>query len=228
VSTDLRRYKEPVTSGRLPGVILEPWGEPSEAVGFTAEFDEVRELVSKISFVENPTPLERTAWDREIVRPLHQALSGIPRRVALDMRLWHWLCAAQFPNFVWMRWLGGVPDHATRALTPSISERFLGGQSLHGVSRNALARLYWCAEILHSERDGYHLAYVILSSQDFFQAVFEREFSLYPPAARACVRELASASEDERREATRKLNHYLTTIVVETLREDEIRALIRR
>jgi hypothetical protein len=82
--------------------------------------------------------------------------------------------------------------------------------------------------MLYSERDGYHLVYQVLSSQDFFQAIFEREFSLYPPAARACVQELASASEDERREATRKLNHYLTTIVVETLREEDIRALIRR
>ncbi len=228
MSTDLRRYQEPVSFGRLPGVLLQPWAEPGEPVGFVAELGEVREYVSRMRRTDHPTVLQRSAWDRELVAPLHRALLQLPRRDALDMRLWHWLCIAQFPDFVWMRWVGQVPEQPSRALTPAVSERFLGGQSLHGVSRNALARLYWCAEMLYSERDGYDLVHQVLSSQDFFQAIFEREFSLYPPAARACVRELAGASEDERREATRRLNHYLTTVVVEALREDEIRSLLRR
>ena len=63
---------------------------------------------------------------------------------------------------------------------------------------------------------------VALSSQDFFQAVFDRGFSLYVPAAKAYLRTLRNASDDERREAARELNHYFTTIKAEALSEEEI------
>jgi hypothetical protein len=70
--------------------------------------------------------------------------------------------------------------------------------------------------------------YEALANQDFFQAIFERKFGLYPPAARACLDVLRDASEDERREATKRLNHYLTTIVLENLTEGDIRELLAR
>ena len=107
-------------------------------------------------------------------------------------------------------------------------ERFLGAGTLRGTSRNALARLWWCAESLSSGQDGYRLARQALARQDLFQAIFERQFGLYPPAVRACLRRFGNSgvSEREWRDGTRRLNHYLTTIVLEALSEDEILELL--
>jgi hypothetical protein len=131
---------------------------------------------------------------------------------------------------VWKRWLGNIPDSPAVALeSGSLWQRFLGNQSgkstLSGMSRQALARLWWCAEILGTE-DGYRLARTAVRRQDLYQAVFEREFGLYPPAARACIKFFDGRSENEAREGTRRLNQLLSTLVLETLDEDDIMQML--
>jgi uncharacterized protein YdaU (DUF1376 family) len=85
-----------------------------------------------------------------------------------------------------------------------------------------LARLWWCVESLASESGEYDLVNTALSSQDLFLQLFDRAFSLYVPAAKAYLRTLQNASQDEWRDAARELDHYFTTIAAEGLNEEDI------
>jgi hypothetical protein len=158
--------------------------------------------------------------------PLHAAFEGVPRRLLSDMRVWHWLCITVFRDFILARWCSEEAAEALDDLTAAERGRFLGRASLNGVSRNALARLFWCGEALWSQEDGYRLAQSALHRQDFFQAVFERKFGLYRPAARACVIRLADATELTWRNSLKGLNFCLSTMVVEAMDESAVGELL--
>jgi len=223
MTVELRRLTVPLTIRQLAAVLQDPSYIESEPLGLAADFDEVRGVFDRFySDNAEASSAERARLDRELAVPVHRALAGLSRRTATDMQFWHWLCICLFREIVWYRWYGRIPTNFSGIISPSLAERFLGAPTLHGVSRNAFARLWWCAEALYTEEDGYDLVHIVLSSQDFFQAIFERELGLYVPAARACVRVLRDSSEDERRQATKELNHYFTTIVAEALSEEDI------
>ncbi|HYF80526.1 MAG TPA: DUF6339 family protein [Symbiobacteriaceae bacterium] len=226
---DLQRYVKAVSPERLPALLKAPGSLQVAPLGVAANLSEVRETFAQLSQVGS-TERERSVWDRELVQPLHQALRSISRRDASDMRFWHWMCVNQFPMFVWARWHGQVvaPADAPGILgnQPALVERFLGTASLRGVSRNALARLWWCAETLSDGGRDYSLVREALINQDFFQAIFERKLGLYPATARVLLRVLRDAKEKQRRDVIKRLNHYFTTIVQESLEEEEIERLL--
>jgi hypothetical protein len=229
VSTELGRYVRRIDAVELPNLLANPALVHSEPVSLNVDFSAVKDvLVSAGS--ENSGGVGQASLDTQLVEPLHRAMPSLSHRAATDMRFWHWLCIVVLPDVVWYRWHGGIPDSPADVLTenPAMAERFLGASTLRGMSRNALARLWWCAETLYSEQDGYDLARQALTRQDLFQAIFERQFGLYPPAALACLRRFGNGkvSEREWREGTRRLNHYLTTIVVEALSEEDILRLL--
>jgi hypothetical protein len=226
VKVQLHRYASAVPEHRLAGLLARPGAIPWEPLGLTVDLAEIRrvsqELVRDVS--------DRPSWDRELVKPVHQALQGLSRRDAADLRFWHWFSVNALPEFVWERWHGSVPSAEEIPLvlgqSRSLTGRFLGGNSLEGTSRNTFARLWWCAETLSDGGTDYSLAQQALRSQDLFQAIFERQFGLYPPAARACVKVLGNGKQSEWRSKTRKLNNVLTTIVAEALDEEDIKQLL--
>lgn len=223
MTVELRRFTIPLTIRQLAVALQDSSDIETEPLGIIADFDEVKTVFENFhSKNTNASSVERAKLDRELAAPLHKALAHLAGRIATDMHMWHWLCVCEFKDIVWYRWYGRVPTDLSGIISPALAERFLGTPTLHGISRNALARLWWCVETLYSESDKYDLVDIALGSQDFFQAVFEREFCLYVPAAKACLRALRNASEDERREAARELNHYFTTIAAEALSEKDI------
>lgn len=226
---DLQRYVKPVSPERLPDMLKVPASLPVAPLGLAADLSVVRETFAQLSQAGS-TERERSVWDRELVQPLHQALRTISRRDAADMRFWHWMCVNQFPMFVWARWYGQnvepVDAASVLANQPALAERFLGTASLRGVSRNALARLWWCADTLSDGGRDYTLVREALLNQDFFQAIFERKLGLYPATARVLLRVLRDAGEKQRRDMIKRLNHYFTTIVQESLEEEDIERLL--
>ena len=223
MNVELRRITIPLTIRQL-AVALQDFSKiETEPLGLTADFNEVKTAFEDFySKNAGASSAKRAKLDRELAIPLHKALAHLTKRNATDMHMWHWLCVDAFSNIVWYRWYGNIPDEISDKISPSLAERFLGTPTLHGISRNALARLWWCVESLYSESDKYDLVNIALGNQDFFQTVFDRGFCLHIPAAKACLRTLRNASEDERREAVRELNHYFTTIAVEALSEEDI------
>lgn len=226
MKVQLNRYASAVPEHQLANLIARPGAIPWEPLGLTVDLTEVRRVTQEL--LRDVT--DRPSWDREMVKPVHQALAGLSRRDAADLRFWHWFSINALPSVVWERWHGSVPEAAdvpaVLGQSKSLAGRFLGGNSLEGISRNTFARLWWCGETLSDKGTDYSLAQQALRSQDLFQAIFERQFGLYPPAARACVKVLGSGKQAEWRSKTRKLNNILTTIVAEALDEEEIKRLL--
>ena len=223
MTVELYRFKTPVTPGMLPGILSGRDQVQKEALGATANLSSVLRTFEDL----RTKGAQPSTWDSELLEPIHISLSHLKRAQVCDMGFWHWMCTVELPEIVWFRWHGSIPrDMYGQAIGPAMANRFLGSRTLNGFGRNTLARIWWCAEILYDELDGYTLARQAISNQDFYQSIFDREFALYPPAAKACVRGLSSSSEEERRRVTRELNHYFTTIAVETLEEADIVGLI--
>lgn len=227
----LKKYTTLIYSQGLEKVLEKPLSVETEDIGLTAELGMIRRVHEEL-LRKKEGKKDRAWWDAELVEPIHNALKIIPRRIASDMRFWQWLCVSIFPEVVWGRWYGPVPAQGDipRVLEgkSALRERFLGSASLRGISRNTFARLWWCGESLVSgdKPDDYSSARKVLEKQDLFQNIFEREFGLFGPAARACLRKYGDASEKEWRKGTALLNYYLSTIALETLNEEEIHRLL--
>lgn len=220
----LQRYVAPLSVSRLPDVLSGASAEVVEPVGLTADFTEVFQVISRlVATDQGGEERRRSHWDAELAEPLHTAMRGLQRRQATDMRLWHWLCTnpAQLRTFVWHRWRGAVPVETSDAMRPSLAAHFLGRASLNGFSRNALARIYLCAETLHSEEDGYELVRRALGNTDLYSGIFERKLGLAPAAARAAVRALDHPGIDHRPSLLR-LNHVATTLALECMSGEEV------
>lgn len=214
----IRRYSKPLTAAGLAAA-LKGDEQPSEALSTTIPLNSVTTAIESVGDVRG------SEIDGRLIAPLHRGMSALTLREAADMRVWQWL-TVKFQAVVWRRW----PKYheqweETGELTGEAVSRFLGRSSLNGVSRNTLARLWWTAEQM-SDGDDYSLARDAVENQDRFQAIFERRFGLYTPAARACLESFRNLSEGETRSAARWLQQCLTTTVLEHLSEAEIAALL--
>jgi len=221
---DIYQFSSEIQRGQLPEVFRDPEVFQTVNLGISTDLEPLKQKVEDLR-VNGVNPPE---WDRELVELVHVAFKDFSRRLAVDMKVWHWLCTKLLANLVWLRWppnsIPGNPEEMVFGKT--LAGHFLGSRSLNGVSRNTLARLWWCGETLYSKQEGYALAQQALEKQDLFQAVYERKFGLYPPAATACIKALKDRTQTEWRLVTRVLDHHFTTITVETLQESEIAQLI--
>jgi hypothetical protein len=216
----VQRTREPLTPPRLLEV-LRGASPVNDRLPANIPLSPVAEAVNSVVGMFQGSDI-----DRELVEPFHRALKDLSRAEAADMRVWHWLCAVAFPDAVWKRWRTAGPPNSSELetiLTDSLARRFLGSPSLVGVSRNTFARLWWTAEHLDGD---YDLARRALARQDMFQAIFERLFGLYPPAARAAIRKFDGRAEDDIRRAARWLNYSAATAVLEVLDESAIEQIL--
>ena len=164
----------------------------------------------------------RRDWDRALAPALARAVEGVPRRLLCDIRMWQFFCLVPFRAFVMDRWLDGWdPEHG--ALTTEQLRRFIGSQSNVGFSRNALARIWRAIDTL--EDPG--LVDLMLDDQGLFQTVFQRDYGLHPPTARACVIVLAGESENVQFEVTKRFNMLASTVCIEALDQRQLEAHLR-
>jgi hypothetical protein len=224
----LHRYANLVPEHRLAALLAKPRAIEWVPLGLEVDLTELHATCESLIQGE---PGDRSKWDRVLIRPVHRALAQLSRRDAADMRFWHWFSINALPNIVWERWYKRVPAPeeipAVLEGNSALAGRFLGTASLKGVSRNQFARLWWCGETLSDGGTDYSLAEQAIGNTDLFQGIFEREFGLYPPAARACVKVLGSVKKRaDCREATKRLNNVLTTIVAEALEEEDFERLL--
>jgi hypothetical protein len=218
MAESIRQYSKPLSATGLTAA-LRGETQASETLDTVISMDAVAEAIGAVE------GLSGSEIDRCLIEPLHRAMSTLTIREAADMRLWHWL-TVHFQELVWRRWASYRKQwEETGELTGEATARFLGRSSLNGVSRNTLARLWWTAEQL-SENGNYSLARQAVSNQDQFQAIFERRFGLYPPAARACLASFENLGERETREAARWLQQCLSTTVLEHLSQADVAALL--
>jgi hypothetical protein len=191
-----------------PDAKIHPSPGVLEDVGIEIDWEPVQRLVRRVteSFEQGSRGIDGYAAPL-----LHQALA-IPRRVARDRGVWHYLSVAAFPEFVRHRWQRGSDGRWFR-------DRFLG---IH--QQNTFARLWWAAELSRDGED-YSLAARIFGSG--LERVFDRAFSWHAPMLRAFVGVMANSSGENVDRVASDLNYALTTIAVEVLDERESERLIR-
>ncbi len=220
----LRRFRTPLDGARLQRILAGDAPPPTESLSQHADLDSVRRAIAGLT--EDPADPVSAATDAQLAPVIHRALQTVPRRTLLDMRFWQWLTAEQFAEYVLRRWAPGFDVDLDVSLTPGQQARFLGSSSLVGMSRNALARLFWCADVLVDRHGNYELAGRMLSNQDLFAGVFERRFGLVPTVARVCAISLPDLREDDRRLALRRLNLRASTVVLEVATDDDVHRLL--
>lgn len=182
-------------------------GEP------TADLDTLDSVVDNV--VDNHTRFD-TSMDGALAIDVHRQLD-VSRRVAGDPGLWHWLAVVRYPHFVRHRW-----EYTSEA---AMREKFLGaGTDLYS---NALHRLWWIAE-LTSEGGDYQLTESVFDNQTMVNKVFDRWFARYRPAVIAVCDQLSDEPSWVIDESTRRFNHALTNVQLESLTEEDARDLIDR
>lgn len=160
--------------------------------------------------------------DAALAPKLHEVLRPLGRRQLLDAGLWQWLCLEPLRDYVLARWCGGVSQDQLPNLKTSKLQRFVGSPTMVGMSRNAVARLFWGAEAAYATTGSYEDCALVFGSADLYVGVFEREMGLHPEAAMAIIRRLADEPEERRRQALRRLNFVLSTTALEALSAAEV------
>lgn len=230
----LHQYLLPIPLQRVPEVLADPSQQATETMNAEIDVTECFAVVDRLR--DSADAGERTRpgfWDAELAPVLHEALSPVlTRRQAADPRMWMWLSTAtHLKEFVWLRWHGLVSSDPVTALSGSdAARRFHAANSLVGLARNGLARLYWTVETLADGADpqeAEELTSQVLQNADLHLNIFERRLGLHPATARAAVRTLANLGEDGHRRALRRLNQLATTTVLERMSEAEVAELLR-
>jgi hypothetical protein len=225
MTEEILRFSREITSDELADVLSGTVSVPTEKTGVVADLAAVNKEIQKI--IRSKAP--RTGYDTGLVEPLHRALKNLPQSLKLDVRMWQWMAIKRFPQFVWARWNGEQPKDIRAALARhGIPARFLGNRSsLRGRHRNALSRLFFAAETLYDQSDGYKLAGSAFQMQDRHTSLFEREMGLLPAAAKAFIRLTAGMNSKQIQRTGKRLNHIGSTIVFEFMGEKELVDLLR-
>jgi len=170
--------------------------------------DGIKEAVDSVISTTDKEPNET---DGHFSEELHRSIF-IPRRFAVDSAVWHFITCLAYPEYVRYRW--------TRSNGSVSKERFLGG-----LKRNAFARLWWAAELLH-QGDDYSLVHDCFSDQDLYEAIFGRSLSKYQLAARTTVEQLKGKPRSVVRDVAKRLNMLLSTYLLEDLDKSTLTNLI--
>lgn len=221
---NLKRFPDGTTRRHIMEHVVN--GQPIETIdaGASADFSDLEKKVAEIQQKE----IKPAQMDALLVEPVHVALKHIPQSLKLDPRFWEYLAAERFRGFVWSRWWAGKPleDFASaQEEKPSKWRRFECKRTMNGMSRNALARLFWAGELLVEDGD-YSLARASFDKQEIQQQVFDQLFGLHDAAAKAFVRSCANLKGVEIQKLGARLNEYCSTIAVDFLDEPEIKKLL--
>ncbi len=120
-----------------------------------------------------PNSEKSDAW----VAPRLHASLRLTRREAADKRLWSYLTIVEFPEYVWWRFLDAdTPEQQVPV------DRFMGEDS-----KNALARLWWAAELTRNGKD-YGPSEQASQLVQFFNRWLPMDFMHHRPAALAATR----------------------------------------
>ncbi|WP_338438708.1 DUF6339 family protein [Synechococcus elongatus] len=222
----LCRLVRPLQNVELITALQDSSWVPVEPIEDSFSVDSLDELISAL--IADPC-ITDGGYDLHLVEPIYQLIAPLPRIVATDVRLWHWLCVVAFPHLVWHRWLGHLPDTPEeglqgigrgRAIPPV---RFLGTASLNGFGRNTFARLFFAADRVSGDLER---ARRMFSSQELHLGLMDRELSLCKPVAATLVDWLAGSSDQEIRAGIKRLNHIGGGLVLDLLEPDELVELL--
>ena len=150
----------------------------------------IAEAVKRFDAGKRP---DSDAW---LAPRLHASLRLTPREAA-DTRVWNYLTVLKFPDYVQWRWNG--EDGVTR-------DRYLGN-----TTKNALARLWWGAELTRNGPD-YSGTVKAFSAQDIPNTWFRLDLYHHRPLALGAIRVMMDLRGGGGVKATSKVNRMATAV----------------
>lgn len=157
----------------------------------------IERVMGEVSFENNPESSD--SW---LAPRLHAALR-LRRAEAADRRIWSYLAAVRYPDYV--RWRFPGSSGATS------SKRFIGGDR-----DNALSRLWWGAEMTRNGSD-YRPTVGAFERQDIPNTWFALDAFHNKAAALAALRMLPTMGARPINRLSTAFNHYLTTIMLDSI-----------
>jgi hypothetical protein len=157
-------------NGELEAVEAEPYLIEDIGLGRAVPLRPLRVVVEEA--IRREPPKKSDAW----LAPRVHATLRLTRREAADKRLWNYLSVVEFPGYVRWRWRDPGDPESLVALG-----RFLGEDS-----KNALARLWWAAELTRNGPD-YTPTVRALSNSQFARSWQILDALHHRPAALAVV-----------------------------------------
>ena len=217
---ELERFKQPLTPQQLEAVVIHNEIPSTETILELPGLDRLKKKLATGNYSSSD--------DANVAQQIHGVFRNLDDRTMTDTQMWQWLTTTQFKHYVLDRW---KPKNKNLDLTKHAAQQhFLAGGSMAGISRNALARLYWAANTLWTEEDGYKYSDVVLNVPDLYSGMFERELGHHPPLAREFAKQYAKGgkvSEDVHREWLKNVNHVLTTVAVEGFNEGQLAKFVK-
>jgi hypothetical protein len=198
------RLTDEFRSGTLPAIDCRDFIQPLD-FGREIDIEPLRRVVAACMSEPGDSPEGSDPW---LAPRLHAALR-LSRREAAERRIWSYLTVAALPDYVRWRFRG---DRA-----PVPVDRFLGRDS-----RNALARLWWAAELTRNGPD-YTSVSQALSVPGFHKRWLELDALHRRSAALAVVRFLTEfdngggASDEQSRALAKALNLRLAAVSLDGL-----------
>ncbi|MDG1845013.1 MAG: DUF6339 family protein, partial [Acidimicrobiales bacterium] len=227
-----------ISKHSLKNVVIRNEIPQLEETGFKSDLGQAIDCSKQILELEGT---KESARDALLARELHKALSDIPMRVLTDPFLWHWMTTIVFKEYVLERWVPSSTDDLESWLeSNSGSGRFLGRNSNAGFARNAIARLFWGAE-LTQEEGNYDLTTIVFSDADLHQSIFERNLGLESRLVRICIRKMQDVEgfgesakkkglhkEKLQREAFKIMKMLMQTTVIEAYSPEMLENFVQK
>jgi hypothetical protein len=157
---------------------------------------------------------EIVASDGEMAACVHQAFEGLTLREAADADLWAYMTVIECPQYVRWRW------HQRNA---DLSSRYAGN-----IRRNALARLWWWAEVTHDpdkpseEAAKYSETLNVANRQDFILYALDCTFSGHRQLVRQLTKVQLSQAQGSRsqQKLCRSVNRIARVVCLDAIQDD--------
>ncbi len=160
---------EPFIKGErdIDAALFERHSTPVEAG--EVDYGAIRSKIDEI-YVDSDYSEHQASIDAALAPTIHSAID-LDRRTARETRIWYYLAAAKFDDFVRYRWSFDFENAQTAAY-----EKFLGETKGNNLYSNAIGRLWWLAELTHVDPDNPPVDVDVDDEYELTRDVFEYNF----------------------------------------------------
>jgi hypothetical protein len=219
------------TTAWLASVMAQPWNSaapiPSDGCRIQnwdsvahLEAETVNEqLLPVFEQLAEAHPQDISDTDGEMATAVHKACDGLTRREASDAAMWAWHCACGLQQYVRWRWT-------------TKSENAFWLRMAGNVRRNALARLWWWAEITHdpskdlNDPERYAITREVARRQDLILWCGDCAFSGNPTVVLNLhrIQETKGLGGTSQQKLCRAVNRMLQTVCIDALSDEVVLA----
>tara|TARA_B100000787_G_scaffold71188_1_gene52320 strand:- start:508 stop:1179 length:672 start_codon:yes stop_codon:yes gene_type:complete len=176
-------------------------------------------------FEANKNIKQQSKLDMQFSELLYKAIStsNLDQKFVYDFRFWQWICLNPLREFCIWRW--DIDLESDVIQTP---ERFLGGGSVTGFSKNSASRLYFPASILINEpkvsglKDGATLFESFWKKQQKELSICQSILSMDKNIFIAAVRAADGLSTEEIKRLMADLNFRSSSTFLDVMSHEEI------